>query len=205
MEAAAGSGRPVASARSSIGCLNFSASPERRVFLVEGEKDADRLAALGFIATTNAGGAGKWKASHSESLRGRHVLILPDNDEPGSRHAQVVARALQGVAASVRLLKLPGIPEKGDVSDWISAGGTAAQLKALARSAEEWRPPAVPEQDPEGFRPISMTDLLSAPEEVTRWLVEGLLPAGGVSLLIAKPKTGKSTLALQLSVARSPW
>ena len=47
------------------------------------------------------------------------ITILPDNDDPGRQHAQKVAQHLQGVAAEVRVLDLRGLPEKGDVSDWI--------------------------------------------------------------------------------------
>ena len=64
------------------------AAPEHEVWIVEGEKDADRLASLGFIATTNAGGAGKWRSEFSDLLRGRHVVVLPDNDETGRRHGE---------------------------------------------------------------------------------------------------------------------
>jgi len=104
------------------------------VFVVEGEKDADNLAELGAIATTNVGGAGKWLPQYTEQLRGRHVVILPDNDPPGEEHAKVVAKALDGHSASVRLLALPGLPYKGDVTDWIGSGGTLEQLRALAAS-----------------------------------------------------------------------
>jgi 5S rRNA maturation endonuclease (ribonuclease M5) len=89
------------------------------VWLVEGEKDADNLTRLGLVATTNSGGAGKWRDEYSEVLRGAKVVILPDNDDPGRQHAQTVAQRLQGVAAEVRILELRGLPEKGDVSDWI--------------------------------------------------------------------------------------
>lgn len=90
------------------------------VFVVEGEKDADRLAALGLAATTNAGGAGKWRAAYSAALRSTRVVIVPDRDVAGSRHAETVRASLQGVAAEVRVLALEGLPEKGDVSDWIA-------------------------------------------------------------------------------------
>jgi hypothetical protein len=69
----------------------LAADPARRVYVVEGEKDADNLAALGFVTTTNPGGAGKWNASYSEVLCGRSVVILPDNDEAGRTHAEQVA------------------------------------------------------------------------------------------------------------------
>ncbi len=102
----------------------------RAVFVVEGEKDADRLRELGMIATTNPGGAGKWRAEYAEHLRGRHVVVLPDDDEPGRRHAADVARSLHSIAADVRIVELPGVREKGDVSDWLDAGGTVEELAA---------------------------------------------------------------------------
>jgi hypothetical protein len=57
------------------------------VFFAEGEKDVDRLRGLGLIATCNPGGAGKWRDEFGAPLRGRLVVILPDNDEAGDRHA----------------------------------------------------------------------------------------------------------------------
>jgi putative DNA primase/helicase len=108
--------------------------PERLVLVVEGEKDADRLASLGFLATTCAMGAGKWtraSTQYNESLRGRRVVILPDNDSPGREHARQVAAALAGIAAAVHVLELAGLPDKGDVSDWLDAGHTADELKRL--------------------------------------------------------------------------
>lgn len=104
----------------------LAASIDRNVFLVEGEKDADALAATGRIVTTNVGGAGKWCEEYSEALRGRRVLILPDNDDAGQKHAVKVSKALQGVAGSVEVVNLPGLPPKGDVCDWLRARGKAA-------------------------------------------------------------------------------
>jgi DNA primase len=75
---------------------------ERPVFIVEGEKDVDNLAKLGVVATCNAGGAGKWHAEHAAHLKGADVIIVPDNDGPGRRHAESVAASLTGVAACVR-------------------------------------------------------------------------------------------------------
>jgi putative DNA primase/helicase len=77
-------------------------------------------------------GAGKWKPEHSEFLRGADVVILPDNDEPGRNHADVVGASLQGIAKSVRVLQLPGLPPKGDIVDWARQGGTVEQLYDLS-------------------------------------------------------------------------
>jgi len=114
----------------------------RTVFVAEGEKDADNLTALGLTATTAPMGAGKWQPEYGEALRGARVVILPDNDEPGRKHAEAVAKALAGVAAEVKAVELPGLPPKGDVSDWLGAGGTKEELLALVEAAEPWQPPA---------------------------------------------------------------
>ena len=121
------------------------------IYLAEGEKDADNLVQLGLPATTNPGGAGKWRVSYSDSLRGAHVAILPDNDPPGRQHAEMVARALSGIAIEVRIVELPDLPAKGDVSDWIAAqrhatvSDSRAELERLTLAALPW---TVQETDP---------------------------------------------------------
>jgi hypothetical protein len=64
------------------------------------------------------------------------VIILPDNDAPGREHAALVADALTGIARRVRIATLPGLPDKGDVSDWIAAGGTVSGLLDAIDTAE---------------------------------------------------------------------
>ena len=61
--------------------------------------------------------------------------LLPDNDDAGRKHADLVAASLSQVADSVRVVYLPGLPEKGDPSDWIEAGGTREALVAMCRDA----------------------------------------------------------------------
>lgn len=107
------------------------AAPDALVFVVEGEKDADALAAIGLVATCNAGGAGKWRDDLASHFAGRRVVVLPDNDDAGRDHAHMVAAKLRGVATSVRTLLLPGLAQKGDVSDWLAAGGTAGALARM--------------------------------------------------------------------------
>lgn len=108
------------------------------VYVVEGEKDADTLASRGVAATTNPFGAGKWPGSFAPYFADREVFIIPDNDEAGRGHADDVARKLAGVARRVAFINLPGVAEKGDVSDWIAAGGTVEKLFALEREATPW-------------------------------------------------------------------
>src|SRR5262249_36617710 len=76
----------------------------RSIYVVEGEKDADNLAALGLVATTNPMGAGKWLQEFTETLHGADVVVIGDNDPAGRQHAEQVAAALHGVARRVRVL-----------------------------------------------------------------------------------------------------
>ncbi|GEM_PF-3815252 len=98
----------------------------------------DRLRSLGFVAICNVGGAGQWRDEYGEHLRGRPVAILADNDDAGRRHILQVARSLHGKASSIKVIEFDGLPEKGDVSDWLDAGHTVDELKAIVRSAPEW-------------------------------------------------------------------
>ena len=106
------------------------------VFIVEGEKDVDNLTQLGLTATCNPMGAGKWRGEYADWLSGFHCALLPDNDEPGRRHAEQVAKSLIRKAEKVSVMELPGLPEKGDVSDWLAAGNTKEDLFALLDGAE---------------------------------------------------------------------
>ena len=110
------------------------------VFVVEGEKDVLRLEKAGFVATTNPGGAGKWRDAYSESLAGVQVVVLPDNDEAGRSHERLVARSVAPHAASVKVVELPGLPPKGDLSDWFAAGGDGEALRELIRTAPPFEP-----------------------------------------------------------------
>ena len=111
-----------------------AAAASKIIFIAEGEKCADAVITLGGAATCNAMGAGKWPDGLTPFFKGADVVILPDNDKPGAKHAGMVAGKLQGVAKRVRVLDLPGLPPKGDVADWIAAGGTQTRLYELAET-----------------------------------------------------------------------
>ena len=92
------------------------------VVVCEGEKCVDTLVELGITATCNPLGAGKWRDSYSETLRGRDVIVWPDNDEPGRKHANEVCACLRAVAASVRIVEPPDyLGVGGDVVDVLQA------------------------------------------------------------------------------------
>ena len=111
------------------------------VYIVEGEKDADALAELGLIATTNPGGVGKWNASYNSTFRDHKVAIIPDNDSYGKGHALKVAQHLMPFAAFVRISELEGLPPKGDASDWLAAGHGSAELQATVEGTPAFQLP----------------------------------------------------------------
>ena len=110
------------------------------VFIPEGEKDCVNLMKAGLTASCNPMGAGKWREEYNRYFAGKDVIVLPDNDDAGRKHGESVARHLHGTAASVKILLLPGLPDKGDVSDWLEAGGTAEKLVQLAEGTPEYHP-----------------------------------------------------------------
>jgi hypothetical protein len=146
------------------------------VFVCEGEKDCNNLAKLGLAATTNSGGAGKWQDSFSDHLAGAVIVILPDNDDPGRRHADQVARSLQGKAKSIKVVELPGLPDKGDVSDWLAKGGTKEELLKMVAEALEWEVQAPAWMEPEPIQTtLRAVEKLPAgiiPEPFRDWLTD---------------------------------
>jgi 5S rRNA maturation endonuclease (ribonuclease M5) len=115
------------------------------VLVVEGEKDADNAQTLGFTATTSPGGAGKWKDSYSQWLKGKRVVLIPDNDNPGREHMAKVAASINGNAASIKLLNIPGLQTKGDISDFLSGfgdkGEAAERLAMMIDGCPSYNPP----------------------------------------------------------------
>lgn len=179
-------------------------SEGRTVFVAEGEKDVEAVRGLGLVATTNPFGAGKWKAEYGDYLLNAHVVVIPDNDEAGRSHARDVVASVVGKAATIKLLEVPGLPEKGDISDWIEAGGTKSALEELVQgtAAYESRAASSPPPPPTyGLNLVSIRDLRERPDEKVAWLVKDLLPAGGASVFVASPKVGKSTITRQVAAS----
>jgi hypothetical protein len=180
--------------------LTAGVAANRWIVVVEGEKDADRLVHAGFVATCNAGGAGKFLPTFAPHFKGARVAILLDNDGAACTHGEQVASMLHGVANEVRVVTLPGLGEHGDVSDWLNAGGSADELNRLILAAPTWEP-----QEPAGdatdddlgdLGVVCLADV--APERVD-WLWPGRIPRGKLVILEGDPKVGKSTLALDLA------
>ena len=197
---------------------------DRIICIVEGEKDVDRLWAMGIPATTNPGGAGKWREELSGFFRGADVVVIPDRDPqkrhpktkeplfhpdgkpilPGQDHAVTVAKALHGTAIRVRLLELwkhwKEMPFKGDISDWIEAGGSAEALYALIDKTPAWSEKTVPVETVPLLYPFPIEG-----DKIPRrqWIVPGLLLRRNVTILVAPPGSGKSLLTLQMGLMMS--
>lgn len=137
------------------------------VFVVEGEKDVETLFEWGLVATTSPMGAGKWQDEYSRYLCGADVVIIPDNDDPGRKHAEKVARSLYGIARSVKIIKLPVWREHEDVTDWKERyGGTKELLMEIVNGTPEYVPskpkqvmPKIPDEIPEGERNNTLASL----------------------------------------------
>ena len=177
----------------------LAADPNEWVFVVEGEKDANRLASLGLVATTNPGGAGKWLEDYSDTLRGRRVAVIPDHDDAGLRHAEQVGKALAGTAADVRIVHLPPENVGDDVSDWLDQGGTAGALVTKVEAAERFVSPAHRDGGAEESKFISAADFTARVPEAAPWLVKPWVVRGGITMISGKAKlAGKTTWTLHL-------
>jgi putative DNA primase/helicase len=150
------------------------------VYVVEGEKDADRMhAQLGLVATTNVGGAGKWLPQYTEALRGCHVVIIADDDVPGRAHARAVADVLAPVTASLALT----VPAYGnDVSDLLDAGYDLGSLRPLT-----------------AIEPIGIFNAALVRTRSVDWAWPGYIALGKLSMLEGDPGDGKSTLTIDLA------
>jgi hypothetical protein len=148
----------------------------RQILIVEGEQKADLLARWNIRATCNAEGAGKWTAQHSAYLRGADAIILPDHDERGCEHADLVARSVQGIAAKVRIVELPGLGPKEDIVEW-AKGHTREELDGLIERAPEWKAGLTSSQSrsdpyplPAGLLPVAAFDYDLLPVSLRPWV-----------------------------------
>lgn len=112
--------------------LLLKADIEEPFFVVEGEAKADALVEMDFVATSldSGGQSGKgssWRAGFKKYFKARDVFILPDNDETGETYAVTIADNILSVAKSVKILRLPGLPPKGDILDWLKINGAGIE------------------------------------------------------------------------------
>jgi hypothetical protein len=116
--------------------------PDCHILIPFGEKDVDNLLKLGFVATTHAGGEKKaWLDSYTNHLIDRNVVVIPDFDITGFRHAVEISEKLIDKVKTLKILILPGIlKEHSDISDWLIKGNTAQSLKNLIKASPDLKP-----------------------------------------------------------------
>jgi KaiC/GvpD/RAD55 family RecA-like ATPase len=192
------------------------------VAIVEGEKDVRSLETIGLAATCNNGGAGNFKAEIAKWFAGKKVAIFPDNDDPGREHALKVAELLSPVAKSVRVIEIPDLPAKGDVTDFINSGGTKKQLQELYTKSQEWShewqfSSQIPDENDRYVRSLNALiveyggldgfwDMRQSPGLPTPWrgftkAMGGGLRRGEVYVIGGNQGSGKSSLLLQFLIA----
>lgn len=168
----------------------------RTIYLVEGEKACDAAVKLGLDATTAGMGAGKWDDGYTAALTGADVVVVPDNDDQGENHAQVVGAALRGKAKSVRVLRLPDLPPKGDIYDWVGQGGTLSRIQELTEQAPSFRPaPPISRFGAVEWR------CMDEPGVEFEYRVQGLLAKRGTAVIAGPSGSGKSFLATDMGFA----
>lgn len=168
----------------------IASRPGESVYVVEGEKDADNLIAAGLLATTAPNGS--WPLDLSP-LKGRTVFVIPDNDAPGAEKAEKVIALLHSVA-TVKRVELPGLPGKGDVTDWLEAGHTAEQLQELCRSA-----PPVPANDNKPTPTIISSAELVRGFVPPDYFIDGVAQKGFIYSMTGATGTGKTAVLLLIA------
>lgn len=184
----------------------------RRVWVVEGEKDADRLTALGEVATCNSGGTGNpWPRSYADWFVGADVVIVADNDDGGRKHAHRVAELLAPVAKSIVIVRAAVGRDKADVSDHLAAGYGLDDLVPLdvdQAPNEPTAPDPPPEEVPAA--PIGAELVIRRLSDVAAevdarpprpWLFEPVWAAGDYGVMSAQDKAGKTWAILDAAIS----
>jgi putative DNA primase/helicase len=163
------------------------------VFIVEGEKCADALAALGVAATTSGAAKSASKADW-KPLAGRTCVIWPDNDDPGDQYASDVATILQDLDCDVSLIDVPALDLPGtgdDAADWLASNPAATAADVLAL-------PAVEPEAEAGVLLVRASDITA---KAIDWTWPGYLAGGMLTLIAGNGGTGKTTIALSIAAA----
>ena len=159
------------------------------IWITEGEKDADRLASEGLIATTNEAGAGNWREEHASFLKGAEVVIVEDTDDAGRERTVKVGRSLLRIATSIKVVRFPDLPPHGDVSDWLDQGGSVERLCEIAGEAPEWNPATnALEFDDE----VELTTAVDA-------IVKGIIHPGDTGAIYGPSGVGKTFIAVDMA------
>ncbi len=167
------------------------------VYLPEGEKDVNNLKKIGLTASCNSGGAGNWPDEITPYFKDKKIILLPDNDDPGRKHAESLTGKLHGVAREVKVVELPCLPEKGDITDWIEAGHTKQELLDIVEQTTPWEPE---EADLDNELPYITLEKLYVEKMEERPIAKGFLEEQEQTIIYAPGGTGKSLASLHLAL-----
>jgi archaellum biogenesis ATPase FlaH len=200
------------------------------VILVEGEGKVEILKEMSLTASCNPFGAGKWRHEYNKYFKDKNVYIISDNDEVGRNHALEVAKSLKNTAKLIKIIELPGLPEKGDIKEWVEQGGTKEKLLKIIEETPEWKDEQKDDQLKERIeKQIEKLIEEQAKEQIEkqieekigtnllsyliRWnemlnldikieyLLDKLIPKGSIILLFGRGGIGKTSLCLQIARA----
>ncbi len=164
-----------------------------RVILVEGEKCAQALIDQGICATTAMNGAMApiYKTDWSP-LKDKHVIIWPDNDEPGKQYAQKAKEKLLEIGlSSLKVIEIPiDKPEKWDAADAVKDGIDLQQFIDQTKAANDNK-----------IERIYYRDLIGTTPPSREWIIPDWLPKGCVTAIYGDGGVGKSLLAQQLMIS----
>lgn len=173
---------------------------EKQIFLVEGEKDVDKLAEYGLIATT-APESLKWCEEFTKVLENADVVVLYDMDKTGIERRDLLLQKLQGKVKRLRVIDPPGLEYQEahgkDITDWLAEGNTIKQLLEIVSHTSDF----IPLPYKEKIRAVTMREFLNMELPKREMLLEPFLPSQGLCLLYAKRGVGKTHVALGIAYA----
>jgi DNA polymerase len=179
----------------------IAALPSVPVFVPQGEKDCERLATLGLIATTNCGGASasknpdksKWWPELNEHFKDKQlVYVLEDNDEAGRLHGDAKMRALAPIVPEIVRVCFPELPEGGDVSDWLDQLNPHTARASLLARCEQAR------KQQGGDGEVKAKSMIEIPLSALDWTWKPYILRDGLEVLSGLPGLGKSLVQCSL-------
>ncbi len=139
--------------------LKGLAAGKKVLYVVEGEKDVHTLAGIGLLATTTGGAGDYWKPAQIQIIpKEVKVIILRDNDEAGRKYGDNTASKFKEHGCEVKVIDLPDLPAKGDVSDWLGAGRRKEDLLSVVEGWPEWK--GVDREESNSDLPAAFRDVL---------------------------------------------
>ena len=174
------------------------------ILIVEGEKDVHAAGVIGCVATCNAMGADtgsgtKWLSEFGDYFIGADVIIIPDSDIPGEKHAKHVAQTLNNKAHSIRIARPPLLCK--DLADWVERGASFTEIESVAEvlySEEEQKRKNIFAHVGDPFKSLKPID----------WLVKDYFESDSLAQMFGEPGSGKSFIALSLAccvASGTPW